>query len=121
MEMSLIYTIIGFGLAGWSVIGNDSIQTLGTFISSNKQRSWYQLWLWFGGLMVVTATVGWFLNGGDLSWGRLSHIPYPVEFRYKYILAPICLLVLTKVGVPVSTTLFNLTSGVSPIVSIILL
>ena len=32
MEMSLIYTIIGFGLAGWSVIGNDSIQTLGTFI-----------------------------------------------------------------------------------------
>ena len=32
MEMTLIYTVIGFGLAGYSVIGNDSIQTLGTFI-----------------------------------------------------------------------------------------
>ena len=74
-------------MSAYAVVANDSIQTLGTFISSNKQRSWYQLWLWFGGLMVVTATVGWFLNGGDLSWGRLSHIPYPVEFRYKYILA----------------------------------
>ena len=100
-------------MSAYAVVANDSIQTLGTFISSNKQRSWYQLWLWFGGLMVVTATVGWFLNGGDLSWGRLSHIPYPVEFRYKYILAPICLLVLTKVGVPVSTTLFTLTTFAS--------
>ena len=34
MEMTLIYTIIGFALAGYSVIANDSIQTLGTFIAS---------------------------------------------------------------------------------------
>ena len=27
MELTLIYTIIGFALAGWSVIANDSIQT----------------------------------------------------------------------------------------------
>ena len=42
MEMTLIYTIIGFGLAGYSVIGNDSIQTLGTFIASKEKRieSW---------------------------------------------------------------------------------
>ena len=32
MELTLVYTIVGFGLAGWSVIGNDSVQTLGTFI-----------------------------------------------------------------------------------------
>ena len=36
MDLSLIYTIVGFGLAGWSVIGNDSIQTLGTFIASKE-------------------------------------------------------------------------------------
>ena len=36
MELSLIYTIIGFGLAGYSVIANDSIQTLGTFIAQSK-------------------------------------------------------------------------------------
>ena len=37
MEMTLIYTVIGFALAGYSVIANDSIQTLGTFIASKKK------------------------------------------------------------------------------------
>ena len=36
MELTLLYTIIGFSLAGMSVIGNDSIQTLGTFIAAKK-------------------------------------------------------------------------------------
>ena len=44
MDLTLIYTIVGFGLAGWSVIGNDSIQTLGTFIASKqKWFKWYTL------------------------------------------------------------------------------
>ena len=44
MEMTLIYTVIGFGLAGYSVIANDSIQTLGTFIASKKKWfKWYTL------------------------------------------------------------------------------
>ena len=107
------FLLIGFFMSAYAVVANDSIQTLGTFISSNKQRLWYHLWLWFGGVMVVTATVGWFLNDGDLSWGRLSHIPYPETFRYKYLIAPICLLLLTKFGVPVSTTLFTLTTFAS--------
>ena len=63
--------------------------------------------------MVGTATVGWYLNGGDLSWGRLEKIPYPEEFKYKFLLAPVCLLVLTRLGVPVSTTLFTLTTFAS--------
>ena len=107
------FLLIGFFMSAYAVVANDSIQTLGTFISSNKQRLWYHLWLWFGGIMVVTATVGWFLNDGDLSWGRLSHIPYPETFRYKYLIAPVCLLLLTKIGVPVSTTLFTLTTFAS--------
>ena len=107
------YLLIGFFMSAYAVVANDSIQTLGTFISSNKQRAWYHLWFWFGGLMLLTATTGWFLNDGDLSWGRLSSIPYPITFRYKYLIAPICLLLLTKVGVPVSTTLFTLTTFAS--------
>ena len=44
MELTLIYTIIGFALAGYSVIANDSIQTLGTFIASKqKWFKWYTL------------------------------------------------------------------------------
>ena len=105
--------LIGFFMSAYAVVANDSIQTLGTFISSNRQRKWYHLWLWFGGIMVATATVGWYINGGDLSWGRLETIPYPEKFRYKFLLAPVCLLILTRVGVPVSTTLFTLTTFAS--------
>ena len=44
MELTLIYTIVGFALAGWSVIANDSIQTFGTFIASKqKWFKWYIL------------------------------------------------------------------------------
>ena len=108
-----MYLLFGFFLSAYAVVANDSIQTLGTFISSNKQRKWWHLWLWFGGIIVITAIVGWFINGGDLSWGRLSKIPYPEEFKYKFLLAPVCLLVLTRLGVPVSTTLFTLTTFAS--------
>jgi len=37
MELTFIFTFIGFALAGWSVIANDSIQTLGTFIASKQK------------------------------------------------------------------------------------
>ena len=39
MTLTLFYTIVGFGLAGYSVIANDSIQTLGTFIASKQNGS----------------------------------------------------------------------------------
>ena len=50
MELTLVYTIIGFGLAGWSVIANDSIQTLGTFIAS-KKKIWSKKVMKFPGLL----------------------------------------------------------------------
>jgi len=35
----------GFAFAAYSVVGNDVIQTLGTFLTSNeKSRKWYELW-----------------------------------------------------------------------------
>ena len=41
IDLTLIYTIVGFGLAAYSVIANDSVQTLGTFIASNQRFKWY--------------------------------------------------------------------------------
>ena len=60
MELTLIYTIIGFGLAGISVIGNDSIQTLGTFIASKqKWFKWYTLAAAASFGMIITISYGW--------------------------------------------------------------
>ena len=116
MELTLIYTIVGFGLAGWSVIGNDSIQTLGTFIASKeKWFKWYTLAAAASAAMAVTITYGWWKYSGDISYGRLTRIPYQ-EIQWYHAVAPGILLLLTRVGIPVSTTFLVLSAFASTVV-----
>ena len=116
MELALIYTIIGFALAGWSVIGNDSIQTLGTFIASKqKWFKWYTLATAASFAMIVTITYGWWTNDGDISFGRLTRIPYQ-EIQWYHAVAPGILLLLTRIGIPVSTTFLVLSAFASTVV-----
>ncbi len=116
MELTLIYTIVGFGLAGWSVIANDSIQTLGTFIASkSKWFKWYTLAASASLAMIVTITYGWWTYDGDISFGRLTRIPYQ-EIQWYHAVAPGILLLLTKIGIPVSTTFLVLSAFASTVV-----
>lgn len=95
---------LGFGIAAYSAIANDSIQTLGTFISSNRKLPWWVLWIFIGGVFAVIYAHGWMSNGGDVSFGRLTKIPQPTEFQFLTLSAPIILLILTRWRMPVSTT-----------------
>jgi len=116
MELTSIYTIIGFGLAGWSVIANDSVQTLGTFIASkSKWFKWYTLAGAASLAMIVTISYGWWTYDGDISYGRLTRIPY-LEIQWYHALAPGILLLLTRVGIPVSTTFLVLSAFASTVV-----
>ena len=116
MELTLIYTIVGFGLAGWSVIANDSVQTLGTFIASkSKWFKWYTLAGAASLAMVVTITYGWWAYDGDISFGRLARIPYQ-EIKWYHAVAPGILLLLTRIGIPVSTTFLVLSAFASTVV-----
>ena len=116
MELSLIYTIIGFGLAGYSVIANDSIQTLGTFIASKqKWFKWYTLASAASLVMIVAITWGWYSYDGDISYGRLTRIPFQ-EIQWYHAVAPAILLLLTRIGIPVSTTFLVLSAFASTIV-----
>ena len=116
MELTSIYTIIGFGLAGWSVIANDSVQTLGTFIASkSKWFKWYTLAGAASLAMIVTISYGWWAYDGDISYGRLTRIPYQ-EIQWYHALAPGILLLLTRVGIPVSTTFLVLSVFASTVV-----
>ncbi len=95
--------LVGFFLAAYSVIGNDSVQTLGTFIASNEHIKWY--WLWAATSLILILTLGYaqiYLDG-DLSFGRLNQIPW-IEPQWYHAIAPLGLLALTRFGVPVSTT-----------------
>ena len=100
----------GFLFAGYSAIANDSIQTIGTFISSNRDKTWWVLWLFVGGIFLATMITGYILNDGDVSWGRLSEFPQPQSLNYLQITAPVFLLILTRLRMPVSTTILLLTS-----------
>jgi hypothetical protein len=97
----------GFALAAYSAIANDSIQTIGTFIASNHQRKWYWLWLFMGLIFVATVTYSWFIYDGDVSYQRLQ-VPgldkAPENFVFLQLAAPIVLLVMTRLRMPVSTT-----------------
>lgn len=102
--MELLIGYIGFIIAAYSVIANDVIQTLGTFISSNFKMKWWWLWLFAISILSLTLFYGWYTNDGDVSYGRLSNIPFPETLKWWYLLAPIALLVITRFGIPVSTT-----------------
>ena len=116
MELSLVYTIIGFGLAGYSVIANDSIQTLGTFIASKqKWFKWYTLASAASLVMIVAITWGWYSYDGDISYGRLTRIPFQ-EIQWYHAVAPAILLALTRIGIPVSTTFLVLSAFASTVV-----
>ena len=99
----------GFALAAYAIVANDSIQTVGTFIASNEQRPWWVLWLFIGGVFLATIAYGWAVAvpPGDISFGRLASKGFaatPTSFSFLQIAAPVALLVLTRLRMPVSTT-----------------
>ncbi len=112
----MFYAIAGFLLASYSVVGNDAVQTLGTFIASNSRVfKWYWLWLAASIVMVGTIVAGWIINNGDISWGRLDKIPY-MEIQWYHAAAPAVLVLLTRMGIPVSTTFLVLSTFASTVV-----
>lgn len=105
MSVTEILMIVGFLLAGYSIIANDSIQTLGTFIASNHQRPWWVLWGFSGAVLVAVVVYGWIVNGGDPAYGRLEKFPEPDNgILWYHVVPPFAILLLTRFGVPVSTT-----------------
>ena len=106
MDFSSFFFVFGFTLASYSVIANDSAQTLGTFIASNKKTAWWKAWVYMSTIMVLTLGYAWI--AGDIAHGRLDSIPRPPVFQWYHGLAPLLLLGLTRYGIPVSTTLLTL-------------
>lgn len=110
-----IWAIIGFMLGAYAVVANDAIQTLGTFLSSNAQRPWWVLWLFASLIITAVIVTGYVQSGGDIAYDRLDKLRYPEGgMQWWHSIPPLALLILTRYGIPVSTTfmvlaLFSLT------------
>ena len=65
--------------------------------------------------MILTIAYGWWTYDGDISYGRLTRIPYQ-EIQWYHAVAPGILLLLTRIGIPVSTTFLVLSAFASTVV-----
>lgn len=129
-----IFAFLGFFFAAYAVVGNDALQTLGTFINSNSKLHWFWLFLFASSVLAITFVYGWYANElnpdvaaaagivqdadtsfweqrRDGSWERLNKVKkYPiVDIQWYHILPPLALLIITRLGVPVSTSFMVLT------------
>ena len=116
MELITLWMGIGFLFAAYSVIANDSVQTLGTWIASNNERfTWQTMWIAASSVLLWALWYGWYMYGGDISYGRLNKIPFQ-EIQWYHAMAPGLLLLLTRIGVPVSTSFLVLSAFASTFV-----
>jgi hypothetical protein len=100
---------LGFLFAAYAAVANDSIQSLGTFIESNKKQKWWILWLFIGVIFLITVVFSYIYYDGDVTYQRLwkdgqTKFPHPEEFSIFQVVAPLVLLILTRWRMPVSTT-----------------
>ena len=116
MDLITLWMAVGFLLAAYSVIANDSVQTLGTWIASNNNSvNWKVMWLSASSVLLWALWYGWYMYGGDISYGRLNKIPFQ-EIQWYHAMAPGLLLILTRIGVPVSTSFLVLSAFASTFV-----
>ena len=102
-----VWAALGFIFAAYAVVGNDALQTLGTFINSNGRFHWTVLFGFAATILVATFTYGYIVNGGDPSFGRLANTEkYPplLDPQWYHAVPPLALLILTRFGIPVSTS-----------------
>lgn len=106
-----LWALIGFAFAAYAVVGNDALQTLGTFISSNRHLHWTLLFAFAGSVLALTFIAGWLVNDGDPSFERLANeTKYPpIVIEWYHTLPPLVLLLITRLGIPVSTSFMVLT------------
>ena len=105
----------GFFLSCYGLISNDSIQTLGVFITANVHRTaWWVLWLFISLLFVATTLVSWLNYDGSTTYNRIV-LEEVEEISFLQLLSPLALIFLTRMGLPVSTTFLLLSAFVTDI------
>ena len=66
-----------------------------------------------GGIFLITVTYSWINYSGDISYGRLASkglAEPPVNFKFLQVFAPVALLLMTRLKMPVSTSILLLSA-----------
>jgi phosphate/sulfate permease len=95
---------IAFTVAAFSVAGNDAIQTIGTFIESKKGGILLPKVIIFCGLLYIVHLYGWSIDDREIHFHRLDKFEPPKAYNLIQLLAPIVLVIITRLKAPISTT-----------------
>ena len=98
-----IFAWIITSLVTYNVVFNNSIQTIGLFIASNKNKGIFYNLLFFSSIFVFTVLLSWFLTDREVHYHLLDTINYS-RIGLQFLLLPILLSFLTKKQVPLSAT-----------------
>lgn len=93
-----------FAVAAFSVAGNDAIQTVGTFIESKAKLHWLPKVAFLAGTLVIVHIYAWQLHDREIHFHRLDSFAEAQSLNLVQLLAPIVLVVITRLKAPVSTT-----------------
>jgi len=105
-----LWAAICFALAAYSVLGNDAVQTLMTYIHSNDDVPKKLLFGWVLAVLLWVLWYGFLFAEGGITYGRLDAKGYAnVEVSWYMVFFPLILVLLTRFrGIPVSTSLLML-------------
>ncbi|TGK01286.1 hypothetical protein EHQ53_08730 [Leptospira langatensis] len=93
-----------FCISAFSVAANDGVQTVGTFIESKKVVHWFPKLAALGGLLVAILVYAWYSGNGEVHFHRLDHFAPATQFNFLQLIAPLILVIITRMRSPISTT-----------------
>ncbi|WP_367897988.1 hypothetical protein AB3N61_15150 [Leptospira sp. WS58.C1] len=101
---SYILGWFAFCISAFSVAGNDAVQTVGTFIESKKSVHWFPKLAALGGILSLVFGYAWWSANGEVHFHRLDNFTPPSEYNFLQLIAPIILVIITRMKSPISTT-----------------
>ncbi len=103
VNLGLFFNWFMIAVSSYTVIGNNYIQTIGSFIVNNKKRSKIN-WIFLSFSFIITTLISWFIYEGEVDYSLLKNIEYQKDLDIVIILIPLLLNIFTKYGIPVSAT-----------------
>lgn len=99
-----------FSLAAYSVLWNDAVQTLMTYIHSNDDLPKKLLFWWVLTVLLGVLWYGFLISPGGITYGRLDAKGYAdITVQWYMVFFPLLLVLMTRFkGIPVSTSLLML-------------
>lgn len=103
VHLGIFFSWFMLAVSSYTVVANNYIQTIGSFIVNNKQKFWSN-WFFVSVNFTIATLISWFIFNGSLDYSFLKNVEYQKDLNIIIIFIPLLLNIFTKYGIPVSAT-----------------